>query len=300
MKTDATRQGEHSYVIPERTRRAGFPTRRLHLRNPTSTATLCAFLGDFVPDPSSSPKSNIHPHSPIDEQGVKQPRPPMSHPSEDCGQECPRSNTSPFLDPHSEIRRTTHRLPHWQQGSVWVFVTWRLADSLPQAKLNQWRTEQEIWKELHAGVGEKQWGAEYRRRFSRHVDDWLDQGFGSCLLRDATMAKIVGDALRHFNGAWYELDSFVVMPNHVHVLFRPLGKHLLAAILKSWKGFTGRALNKRTGQRGAVWQDEYWDRLIRDDRHFSKAVEYIRANPIKANLREGQFLLESGLSSPLL
>jgi type I restriction enzyme R subunit len=180
-----------------------------------------------------------------------------------------------------------------------VFVTWRLADSLPQAELNQLRTEQEIWNELHAGVGEKQSGAEYRRRFSRHVDDWLDQGFGSCLLREAAMAKIVGDALRHFHGAWYELDSFVVMPNHVHVLFRPLGKHLLAAILKSWKGFTGRALNKRTGQKGAVWQDEYWDRLIRDDRHFSRTVEYIRANPIKANLREGQFLLESGLSSPL-
>src|SRR5690606_18388751 len=108
-----------------------------------------------------------------------------------------------------------------------------------------------------------------------------------------------------FDGERYELASFVVMPNHVHVLFRPLGGHGLSAIVKSWKGFTAREINQRICRTGALWQDEYWDRLIRNERHYFKVAEDIRENPAKANLHDGQFILESGfstesgLSSPL-
>jgi len=144
--------------------------------------------------------------------------------------------------------------------------------------------------------------AEYRDRFTRQIDMWLDQGNGSCVLKDPANAKIVADALRHFDGDRYIIASLVVMPNHVHALFRPSGKHTLAEILKSWKGFTARKINKRTGKTGTLWQDEYWDPLIRNEQHFFKVAEYIRENPAKAKLREGQFILEekiSGLSNPL-
>jgi len=144
---------------------------------------------------------------------------------------------------------------------------------------------------------------EYHDRFSRQIDDWLDQGSGSCVLKDPVNAKILADALRHFDGERYELASFVVMPNHVHVLFRPLGEHALPDIVKSWKGFTAREINKRMGKTGALWQLEYWDRLIRNERHFFKVAEYIRENPVKAKLEGGKFILEEkqeeGLSSPL-
>ncbi len=120
-----------------------------------------------------------------------------------------------------------------------------------------------------------------------------------CVLKDPANAKIVADALWHFDSQRYELASFVVMPNHVHVLFRPLGRHALPEIMKSWKGFTARDINRRIGKAGSLWQDEYWDRLIRNEAHFLKVVKYIRENPVKAKLRDGQFLLESGLSSPL-
>jgi type I restriction enzyme, R subunit len=131
---------------------------------------------------------------------------------------------------------------------------------------------------------------EYHERFSRQIDEWLDQGSGSCLLRDPANAKIVGDALLHFDGERYELGDFVVMPNHVHVLFRPADGHRLEDIVKSWKGFTAREINKRMGKKGPLWQEEYWDWLIRNERHFGKCVEYIRANPVKACLRDGEFL----------
>lgn len=74
-----------------------------------------------------------------------------------------------------------------------------------------------------------------------------------CAERPAN-ARIVADALHHFNGERYEIVLFVVMPNHVHVLFRPLAKNTLSAILKSWKGFTAREINKRIGKTGALWQ----------------------------------------------
>ena len=217
-------------------------------------------------------------------------------------QECPPSGGSPFFNPYCEIDKTTHHLIHWQQGEAWVFVTWRLRDSLPKAKLDHWKHEREIWLKLHPEAWDEKTEAEYHERFSRQVDEWLDQGSGSCVLADPANAKIVAHALRHFDGERYELTSFVVMPNHVHVLFRPLGEHGLADIMKSWKGFMAREINKRIGKTGALWQDEYWDRLIRNERHFFKVAEYIRENPVNAKLREGHYLLwekESGLSSPL-
>jgi type I restriction enzyme R subunit len=210
------------------------------------------------------------------------------------GQECP----PPFFNPDGEIDKWKHRLPHWQQGEAWVFVTWRLGDSLPKTKLDQWKEEREIWLKHHPEPWDETTEAGYHDRFSRRIDDWLDLGSGSCVLKDPAHAHIMANALRHFDGKRYELASFVVMPNHVHVLFRPLAGHALAEILKSWKGFTAREINKRIGKTGALWQDEYWDRLIRNEGHFFKVAEYIRENPVKAKLREGQFLLESGFSNP--
>lgn len=208
-------------------------------------------------------------------------------------------NPHSFFNPHAEIDVTKNRLPHWQQGAAWVFVTWRLGDSLPKAKLDQWREERAIWLSRHPEPWDEKTESEYHDRFSSQIDEWLDQGSGSCVLKDPVNAGIVADALRHFDGDRYEIVSFVVMPNHVHVLFRPLGKYTLPEILKSWKGFTAREINKRIGRMGALWQDEYWDRLIRSERHFFKVAEYIRENPVKVSLKKEEFVLwERGLSSP--
>jgi type I restriction enzyme R subunit len=73
----------------------------------------------------------------------------------------------------------------------------------------------------------------------------------------------------------------------VHLLFRPLGGHTLPEIMKSWKGFTAREINRRIGKTGTLWQDEYWDRLIRNETHFLRVVKYIQENPVKAKLRDG-------------
>jgi REP element-mobilizing transposase RayT len=76
------------------------------------------------------------------------------------------------------------------------------------------------------------------------------------------------------------------MPNHVHVLFTVLSLASLGDIVSSWKRFTARQANRQLGRSGAFWQTEYWDRFIRNERHFAAAESYIDQNPVKAGLVE--------------
>jgi REP element-mobilizing transposase RayT len=196
-----------------------------------------------------------------------------------------------FLDPSSPIEKYTGNLPHWEQGDVWCFVTWRLADSLPQGKLEELEQEKRAWLNWHPQPWSDIVEEEYHERFSRRVDDWLDRGAGSCLLRDRANAAIVSKALLHFDGTRCEVDAFVVMPNHVHALFRARAPHTVPELVRAWKGYTARQINQREGTSGVLWQAEYWDRLIRTSEHFAKCREYIAMNPIRAKLRRGEFAL---------
>jgi len=193
-----------------------------------------------------------------------------------------------FFSQYAEtVKRFSNNLPHWQQGEVWCFVTWRLADSLPLEKLRVWQDEKEAWLKLHPEPWDEATVEEYCERFMMRIDDWLDQGSGSCALRDARNAAIVVGALRHFDGERYQLAAFVVMPNHVHVLFHPFSGYDISSIIKSWKGFSAREINKRMGTSGAFWQAEFWDRLVRSEKQFYAYVRYIKDNPGKAELKDG-------------
>jgi type I restriction enzyme R subunit len=155
-----------------------------------------------------------------------------------------------FLNLSDRIDVHTRNLPHWEQGEVWIFLTWRLGDSLPQWKLREMEYEKQTW----LGLNPKPWSPEveqeYHQRFHDRVDEWLDQGAGACLLRKSGNAAVVAGALRHFDGNRYKLGSFVVMPNHVHVLFQPAPTHEMPDIVQSWKGFTARAINKLEARSG--------------------------------------------------
>ena len=88
----------------------------------------------------------------------------------------------------------------------------------------------------------------------------------------------------------YRLLAWVVMPNHVHVLFQPVNGWTLARIVASWKTYTGRQLAllyrhmPASSHARCVWQREYWDRFMRDELHFQVTKSYIHDNPVKAGL----------------
>lgn len=121
--------------------------------------------------------------------------------------------------------------------------------------------------------------------YSEKIEAYLDAGRGDCWLKDSRIGELTAGALRFFDGQRYDIGSWVVMPNHVHVIVRPLGKHLLDEIVKSWKGFTGREANKLLGRTGEpFWAREYYDHLIRDDAERARLSDYIHDNPVKVGL----------------
>ncbi|MBI4326358.1 MAG: transposase [Chloroflexi bacterium] len=196
-----------------------------------------------------------------------------------------------YLNPYAKIDRHTNRLPHWQQDNATFFVTFRLADSLPAERLGQWRAEREAWLRWNPPPWSAEQEREYHERFCGAIERWLDEMHGSCVLRQAKTSRLVGDALNYFDGERDVQHAWVVMPNHVHTLFSLRGGWRLEKLLRCWKGFTAREINKLLGRQGELWQKDYFDRLVRDSDHFRKCIRYIRRNPEKAGLKPGEFLL---------
>ena len=161
-----------------------------------------------------------------------------------------------FYSPLAETSTSTGGcLPHWEQTGKTVFVTFRLADSIPREKLLRWQ-ENEI----------------------EEKEKWLDAGHGECVLRDSDNHDAVERTLRHGDGKQYRLYGFVIMPNHVHVVFMPLGENKVCDIVTAWKSVSSRNIGKNLGRSGRIWQEEYFDRYIRNDDHFEYVMRYVRRN----------------------
>ena len=92
---------------------------------------------------------------------------------------------------------------------------------------------------------------------------------------------IVVEALRHSEGRRYHLLAYVVMDDHVHAVVTPLDGARLQAILHTWKSFTAHRLQRERGRRGRVWQDESFDRIIRNEGELIEKLLYVAGNPRK-------------------
>jgi len=180
---------------------------------------------------------------------------------------------SEFLHPDREIAKHGEKLPHWQQGEVMQFVTFRLADSLSQGKLRKWKEDRDTWLKIHPKPWPPEKEKEYHQRFTKEFENWLDEGAGSCLLRDPANRLHLEQTLMHDHGTAANHHAWVIMPNHVHLLFTPLLP--ISQLMKSWKGISARKIGA-----GSIWQINYRDTIIRDIDHFINAVRYIRRNPV--------------------
>ena len=116
------------------------------------------------------------------------------------------------------------------------------------------------------------------------MEAYLDAGHGACWLHQPAIARLVADALGHFDGQRYRLHAWCVMPNHVHLIVEPLSGHELPGLLHSWKSFTAKAANRLLGRTGEFWQEEYYDHLIRDAEDYAHALRYLLENPAQAGL----------------
>ena len=121
------------------------------------------------------------------------------------------------LHPDRHVTRYVRHLPHWRQDGATYFVTFRLADSLPQEKLRELKRIKEDWERKHPPPrGDSDWQALSRETIER-VENWLDQGLGSCVLAEESVAAEIVESMHYFDDERYELDCHVVMANHVHL-----------------------------------------------------------------------------------
>ncbi len=177
-------------------------------------------------------------------------------------------------------------LPHWRQAGATCFATFRLADSLPHSKLDELARIKREWEDTNPPPRSRDVLEVWARMAFERVEHWLDQGYGDCILNNDEYASEVIKSLHHFDNLRYELDCYVVMPNHVHVILRPFDSSIssLEEIIGGWKSYTSRRINATLGLRGDLWQDESHDRIIRDEEHLWRAIQYIGRNLEKVGM----------------
>jgi putative transposase len=199
---------------------------------------------------------------------------------------------------------TRRNLPHWYVPRAFHFVTFRLFGSLPQAVRERLREQRQRER---LALGERASLASERDSLSKkwfgRYDAELDRGGEPTFLRLPPVAAQVRQSLYFLHGERYYLLAYCIMPNHVHALFQPLEELValpndaheddderpdsaspLARIMHSLKSYTAHQINKRLGRSGTFWQEESYDRWVRDEGELERIVDYIAANPVKAGL----------------
>ena len=185
-------------------------------------------------------------------------------------------------------------LPHWQPKGAVFFVTFRQKGSLPfeviKSLLEQREEEKRNLFKLPLHQRPQQDDLDERISYGRW-DTLLDNAeFCPRWLGQAEIAEIVKEAFRYRAGRDFELFAYSIMPNHVHAVVEPLESEYhsdlppLSKIMQSFKRHTARQANLLLGRQGAFWQDESYDRVIRNEAEFQRVVYYVLENPVKAGL----------------
>lgn len=182
------------------------------------------------------------------------------------------------------------KLPHIQPAEATFFVTFRLAGSMPVEMIRQLRENHAL---LERGIltqndlTEKERReliyAEQKRLFAA-TDEFLDTNpNGPYWLREQAEAEVVAEAMRFYDQKHYDLLSYCIMPNHVHMMITLLpDAPLLFKIMQNLKRYTALHANKLLNRTGAFWEEESYDHLVRSKEELYRVLNYILRNPVKA------------------
>lgn len=172
---------------------------------------------------------------------------------------------------HDTLNWRKRFLPHYDGSGKYQSITFRLNDALPSKVLQRLNTVEDSLEKI------------------LKTENELDFGYGSCLLRYPSIAQLMQNVLKYFDGERYSLTAWVIMPNHIHVLIKTYENYPLGKVVHSWKSYSSLKIANKCSELDVeainpIWQREYWDRFIRDENHFQKVVAYIHDNPVKAGL----------------
>lgn len=102
--------------------------------------------------------------------------------------------------------------------------------------------------------------------------------------KDPSLAKLMMSIVLRDDTKKYLLQAYVIMPDHLHLIIKPISGNRLSQIMQYLKGMSAFAMNKHLKRTGKFWQTENFDHLIRDSLGLREKWEYIKANPVKARL----------------
>lgn len=186
-------------------------------------------------------------------------------------------------------------LPHYQPVGASLFITFRLAGSIPKEALlrlenyKRSKIDNLLHKQNETSTIEIIPLAQ-KQLFGLWDTELDNNKEGPHWLADERIANLICESLKYQDVKQYILESYCIMPNHIHLLITPLpiegepNIYPLSKIMQSLKGSTARYANKILGRQGEFWQHESYDHVVRDNEEFIRIVHYIMENPIRAGL----------------
>ena len=179
----------------------------------------------------------------------------------------------------SHLHFHRRNLPHLYFSDGIYFITFRLADSLPSSKVAEIKTTNES---VDTNDVEK------FKRLLKKYDHLLDSGsHGQKYLANLKVAEICKYSLHYADKKEYNLICYCIMPNHIHLVFELIaGNRGISKIMQSIKRVSARKCNLVLNRTGKFWQDESYDRLVRDDKELYFIIKYVLMNPVKAGLTD--------------
>lgn len=182
------------------------------------------------------------------------------------------------------------RLPHFQPLRGTFFVTTRLAGSLPLHAIEELKDERAFFhRQINEAKDEETrslFASRLQERYYGKFDEYVNRiNVGPRWLAMDEIARIVADALHFRDGRVYDLFSYIIMPNHIHIVFSVQRNDIsLDRILQSLKRHTAREGNKILNREGSFWHHESYDHVVRDGADLERILEYVLLNPVKARL----------------
>lgn len=198
----------------------------------------------------------------------------------------------------------SNSLPHIQPIGATFFVTFRLHGSLPKSYIQKIKMEKEELissLKMERPIHFRERIAQVEKRYFKLFDDALDKIHnGIQYLSKDEIAQETVKQLQKYNGEWYDLIAYCIMPNHVHFLIdtrlqlekfdfdeKMILKNYtpLYTIMQRIKGASARYSNVLLDKQGfPFWQRDYFDYFIRNNKEFQRIITYILENPVKAKL----------------
>jgi len=104
------------------------------------------------------------------------------------------------------------------------------------------------------------------------------------ILKESRAANAVVEAILFGKRRqWYYLLSFVIMPDHMHLVIIPRDKNI-SQCMKSVKGFSARRINSMFDRRGSVWQNGFYDYILDDEEKVLSRMRYVENNPVRKGI----------------